>query len=462
MVAGVRGSGAAAGAGAVGLPARVRLGYGAGSVATGAFATVPGLLLLPFLTDSLGVAAGWAGVIIFAPKLIDVIINPIAGRVSDRTVDPRGPRRPWLLRAGIVLAVGFALLFAAPGLGGRGPEAVWVVVMSAVCAVGYAFFQVPLIAMPAEMTDSYTERTRLMTWRVALLALTILVSGATAPIIRDAVGGRNGYRVMGVAIAVLILVGALAAYCGTRVAPVGRIGPGVGSLAAQLRIVAAARDFRWLLGTYVLQAVAVGAMLAGVDYLAREVLGRPGATTIVFVCFVAPALVFTPVWVRVGIRTGKKTGFVAASLVMAAGAAATASALVAPAAVVYVAVGLVGVGYAGCQAFPLAMLPDAAAHDAQVTGTSRSGVYTGVWTASETVALAIGPGLYAGTLAFGGYRSSVDTATVQPATAVVAIVLGMSVLPAVLIMVSLAWLARYRLDAATVDGPRGGDGAQSG
>ena len=35
----------------------VRLGYGSGSVATGAFGTVPGLMLLPYLTDSLGIAA---------------------------------------------------------------------------------------------------------------------------------------------------------------------------------------------------------------------------------------------------------------------------------------------------------------------------------------------------------------------------------------------------------------------
>ncbi len=42
-------------------PRSVRIGYGSGSVATGAFGTVPGLMLLPFLTDSLGIAALWAG-----------------------------------------------------------------------------------------------------------------------------------------------------------------------------------------------------------------------------------------------------------------------------------------------------------------------------------------------------------------------------------------------------------------
>jgi hypothetical protein len=46
------------------LPRGVRVGYGLGSVATGAFGTVPGLMLLPYLTDTLGVAAGVAGVVV--------------------------------------------------------------------------------------------------------------------------------------------------------------------------------------------------------------------------------------------------------------------------------------------------------------------------------------------------------------------------------------------------------------
>ena len=80
------------------------------------------------------------------------------------------------------------------------------------CATAYAFFQVPFVAMPAELTDDYDERTRLMTWRVALLALTILLTGASAPLIRDAVGGRDGYRLMGLAMAVVITIGVVVAF----------------------------------------------------------------------------------------------------------------------------------------------------------------------------------------------------------------------------------------------------------
>lgn len=81
------------------LPGRVRRGYGLGSVATGAFGTVPGLLLLPYLTDRLGVAAGLAGLIVLLPKAWDVLLNPVAGRISDRSTHPDGRRRPFLVRA---------------------------------------------------------------------------------------------------------------------------------------------------------------------------------------------------------------------------------------------------------------------------------------------------------------------------------------------------------------------------
>jgi Na+/melibiose symporter-like transporter len=277
-----------------------------------------------------------------------------------------------------------------------------------------------------------------------------MLAGATAPLIRDAVGGRAGYRLMGLVMALVIAVGVVSAYVGTRRAPIGAVEAGAGSLRDQLRIVARARDFRMLLSTFMLQGLAIGCMLAGVDYLAREVLDNQGASTLLFVCFVGPALLLTPVWAAFGERVGKKQGYVVASLILAAGAALAALAQVAPAALVFAATALVGVGYAGCQVFPMAMLPDAAATDAARTGENRAGVYTGVWTAGETLGLALGPGVFAMVLAVGGYVSSEGGDVDQPGSALTAITLGFSVLPAVLIVLSLWWLRRYRLDADEV------------
>ena len=431
------------------LTPRVRRSYALGSVATGTFGTVPGLLLLPYLTDTLGVAALVAGVIVFAPKAWDVVLNPIAGRISDRSTSPRGRRRPFLLRGGVALTVCFALLFAGPAE----PTAVaatWVVIAFLGCASAYAFFQVPYVAMPAELTDDYDERTRLMTWRVAVLALAILVAGATAPAVRDAVGGHDGYRVMGLYVAVLILVGTIGAYAGTRNAPSIDTTAGAEGLRTQLAVVARVPEFRRLLMTFVLQALATGAMLAAVDYVARYLLGSRGESSILFACFVAPALLVSAAWSRFADRYGKRRGYVAASGLLAIGALGLVASLSGPAAVVYAATAIAGIGYAGAQVFPMAMLPDVAAVDAARTGQNRIGVFTGVWTAGETLGLALGPGLYALVLAIGGYESSTDGSAEQPHSAEIAIAAGFSVVPAALVLFSLLALRRYRLDAAAV------------
>ncbi|WP_300678201.1 MFS transporter [Nocardioides sp.] len=445
------------------LPGRVRLGYGAGSVATGTFGTVPGLMLLPYLTDTLGVAPVLAGALVLVPKAWDVVLNPIAGRISDRTVDPRGARRPWLLRGGIGLVIGFALIFAAPSM--PTPLAVgWVLLAFLGTATAYSFFQVPYVAMPAELTNDPTERTGLLASRVVLLAMAILIAGGSAPAIRDAIGGRDGYRAMGLVMAAVLLVGVLAAYVGTRGTRSTQIAPAAGGLRDQLRVIAGVAAFRALLITFVVQALGFGAMLAGVDYLARYVLVDPtkdnssGLSTILFVCFVGPGLVLTPVWSLVSRRLGKKHSYIAASVLLIVATVILIGARSLPHGVTFAAVALAGIGYAGAQVFPMAMLPDVAAADATASGQSRIGIFTGIWTAGETLGLAIGPGIYALVLAVGGYVSSHGGDAAQPSSALTAIVLGFSLLPALLIAASLFWLRTYALPAPprtpTPGGPR--------
>ena len=72
-----------------------------------------------------------------------------------------------------------------------------------------------------------------------------------------------------------------------------------------------------------------------------------------------------------------------------------------------------------------------------------------MWTAGETLGLALGPAVYAAVLALGGYVSSTGSAVVQPDSAVTAIALGFSLVPAVLVAVSLLALRGYRLEAST-------------
>ncbi|WP_199432231.1 MFS transporter [Qaidamihabitans albus] len=429
------------------LGRRTRLGYSLGSFVTGAFGTVPGLLLLPYLTDTMAVPAAAAGAIVLLPKAWDVLFNPIAGRISDAGLARRGSRGRSLLLGGLVLAVCFAALFAHPGLGTVGLDAAYVVVIFFACATAFAFFQVPFNALPAELTDGYHERTRLTTWRIAVLALAILVSGAGAPAIASALGGVQGYRMMGVFVALLIVAGTISVYLGIRRAPAGILRQPTPTWRALLATMRVWKSFRWLLAVYFVQALGVATLLAGVSYTARYVLGDADLQALLFAGFVGPALLVMPLWDRVGRAGGKLAGFRVASAVFGVALIGLMFAQVLPLAVVFVFVAGAGVGYAGIQVFPLAILPDLISAEEERTGATRAGVTAGVWTAAETLGLALGPGLFGLVLAAGGYLSSADATVTQPDSAVTAIALGFSALPAVLVLLGIPLLRRSVLEA---------------
>ncbi|WP_414638831.1 MFS transporter [Actinophytocola sp.] len=425
------------------LPVRTRFGYALGSLSTGAFGTVPGLLLLPYLTDTLAVSASVAGLLVLLPKAWDVFFNPVAGRISDRTKGRLGARRPYLIFGGIGLAITFAALFAGPDTGSATVDALYVAFVFLVCATAFAFFQVPYNALPAELTTSPTERTRLTAWRIAVLAIAILISGAGAPAVRDAVGGLAGYRVMGIAVGVLILVGAVGVFFGTARTRVAPPLPSVASWRETVTAVRACRPFRVLLTAFVIQAVGIGTLLAGVDYLARVALEDKAWQPLLFAAFVGPALLVMPVCQRVADRHGKLFGYIVATFVFAVGLLGVLFARVLPPVVIVLFVAVAGIGYAGLQVFPLSLLPDVISAEEGRTGQVRAGVFAGVWTAGETLGLALGPGLYGLILAIGGYvSSSADEVATQPASAVTAVVVGVALVPAVFTLAALPLLRR--------------------
>jgi len=352
-----------------------------------------------------------------------------------------------MLAGALLLPVPFAAMFAAPAALAPAASALWTGVAFLLCAATYALFQVPYVSMPAEMTDDYHERTTVVSYRIVALTLGILAAGAAAPLLVErAGGGRRGYLVMGVAIALFQMAGMLGAFAGTRRAPTARRPGGAGSLPAAL---SAARRNRWFLSLwlcFVVQALATAATLAAIPYFGKYILGRADATTPLFCGIVAPAVVVMPLWTLLARRAGKKRVYVIASLLYAAASLGLVAGAALPFPAVMSLVVLAGAGYSGMQVFPLAMLPDTIAADDARTGLQRGGLLTGLWTAGETAAFELGPSLVGALLAFAGFVSSADGAAPQPPGARAGILLAFGALPGLTMVVSLLFLRGYDLD----------------
>lgn len=447
------------------IPRRAVAGYAAGSVGTGGFGTLPGLVLAYYLTDTLAVPALLATLVVVVPKVWDVLIDPAVGALSDREARDRGTRTRLMTIGAITLPVGFVGMFAVPA--GLAPVAAggWVVVCFVLATTAFSLFQVPYIALPADLTGSYDERTRLLGWRIAVLALAILLVGAGGPGVRDAAGGGSaGYLLMGVAVAVLLCAGMLGTVVGVRghrATPDHGHGHGHGAprvargTARQgyrqgLLALREVRAYRVLLVVFVLQALATGVMLAAAQYVATYTLDRQSGLTYLFVALVGPALLVMPWWTRYAARHGKPRSLALASVLFVVATTSLLALVWAPGPWLYLPVALAGVAYAGMQLFPLAMLPDVITS----AGRARGGSMSGLWTAAETAGLAAGPAVVLALLGLTGFRSSTaDTVLEQPAAALAAIVLAFSLLPAVLVATSLVVLRRYQEPAATTPNP---------
>jgi Na+/melibiose symporter-like transporter len=413
-----------------------------------------------YLTDTLGVAALAAGILVTAAKVWDVIIDPVIGARSDDQLARRGSRRWLMLAGGIALPVFFILTFAVPAGISPIPAGIWVFLAFLLTATAFSLFQVPYIALPAELADGYDQRTRLLTWRVVVLTFAILLFGAGGPALRS-IGGDNsylGYLLMAVVAGIVIGVGmVVSSFVAPRELPTSSTRAPRISLrehyATGIRALRRSQPFRALLLAFLLQGMATGEMLAAANYVATWVLHSEDAVTFLFIALIGPALLVTPLWGVLSRRIGKERGFLLASILFGAAALSMVMLLWAPGAWIYLPVALCGAGYAGMQSLPMAMLPDVISHDATTNGPGRAGIFGGMWTAGETTGMALGATVLSIVLAVTGYLAHSGSAQVtQSAESVAGIVLAFSVVPGLLIAISLIPLVRYRLRKEDIDG----------
>ncbi|HEY8980824.1 MAG TPA: MFS transporter [Streptomyces sp.] len=430
------------------LPLRALVPFAAGSIGMGVWVTVPGIFLLYFLTDVLAVPPQTAGIALLVPNVADIVTHPWVGRLSDADLARTGHRRR-LMTAGCAVLLAFVALFAVPTDLHGTTAALWVAVALVAGNLLYSCYQVSYLATPADLGIGYHERTRLMGYRSFVIIVSVLLAGVAAPLVAGDDPGVRDYTRMALLLGVIMLAGMLAGIAG--VARLNAAAPGTpaapghrGGLLTALRD----RQFRALTASYLTVAITMNLVLAAMPYFAEYELGRSTLTTVLIAAFMTPAVLTTPLWVRVARRFGKQrslltaqTAFVAGALVLALGAAAGLPLLIA-------AVAVLGVSFAAMQLIPLSMMPDVVA-SAGPDGTASAGSYTGVWTAAEATGGALGPYVYSACLATGGFvAGGAGEHTTQSSGALAAVRYGFTLVPALLMTIAIVLQRRYTLDRA--------------
>ena len=200
------------------------LAYGFGAVAYGVKDSGFGTFLLLFYNQVIGLPAATVGLVIMLALVIDAIIDPAVGFFSDRTRSRWGRRHPWMYGAAIPIAIGWVALWHPPGGWSDGAILAWLFVAAVLVRSAVSCYEVPSVAMTAELTADYDERTRIMAyrylfgWTGGLLMLVAAYSWFLRPTAAFPNGLLNpsGYAAFGIAGAVLMAIAILVSAAGTH------------------------------------------------------------------------------------------------------------------------------------------------------------------------------------------------------------------------------------------------------
>lgn len=150
------------------LPLRTKFAYGIGQVAEAVKSRGFDLLVFFYFTQVLGLSGSLAGIAVFVALVFDAVTDPLVGLISDHWKSPRGRRHPFMFAAALPLGLSWIILFLPPAGLSEGQLFAWLTFWSIAVRASMTLYHVPHLALGAELSEDYQERTSVVAWRSAL------------------------------------------------------------------------------------------------------------------------------------------------------------------------------------------------------------------------------------------------------------------------------------------------------
>jgi GPH family glycoside/pentoside/hexuronide:cation symporter len=404
-----------------------------------------------------------AALVLFTAQLADAVLDPVIGRLSDKTRSRIGRRRPWLILCSIPGAIVYILLWQVPGVPGNEYLLYYYIAVTILVTAAHTAVAVPYAALTTELSDDYDERTSLTMWRVGfgVLGGTIAValqSFLVEALVFEEVDYREGYAiaslVLGAFIGLSPMVSGLFVHethglrMAARDASADASGAGLGFFRA-LRHTFSQRAFAVLAAIYTLSWLAIANVQNTLFLWVKYVLHRESHFALAIVVVQIVAALSLVLWNLLSMRVGKSRAFA-----MSCAALSVILLLLywldesTPLWALYSLTALAGLGLGGAMLLPMAMLPDCVDLDELSSGVRREGDFYGLFVMLQKIGL--GVTLAAQSIALGGAgyvnpERQAEASETQPDAVVLVLRLGISAVPALLMLAALALIYFYPL-----------------
>ena len=146
------------------LTLKTKLAFGIGATGEGVTNWVFVGLTFFFYNQVLGLSGSLTGLAVLIAIIFDAISDPVMGSISDRYVSKLGRRHPFMFAAPFPTVIAIYLMFFPPdGLSEYGLFG-WLIFSTIILRLSITLFAVPHLALGAELSDDYIERSRVMSY----------------------------------------------------------------------------------------------------------------------------------------------------------------------------------------------------------------------------------------------------------------------------------------------------------
>ena len=150
------------------LTFNTKFAYGVGQLAEGLKNSALNTFLLFYYNQVLGLTGTLAGLAVAIALIFDAVTDPLAGSISDNWRGRLGRRHPFMYASAIPLGICFFLLFSPPAGMSEWGLFFWLTVTIVLTRASMTLYHVPHIALGAELSTDYQERSQIVSFRYVL------------------------------------------------------------------------------------------------------------------------------------------------------------------------------------------------------------------------------------------------------------------------------------------------------
>jgi GPH family glycoside/pentoside/hexuronide:cation symporter len=368
-----------------------------------------------FGTDTLLIPAAAIGSIVMIARIWDGISDPLVGTLSDRTRTRFGRRRSWMLAAVLPMMVTLAALWSPPSSLEGLSLILWMGAFYVLWETASTALVVPYAALGNELTESYHERTRIFGWRHLVSVAGYATALGFVYLMRTAgdrspAEGREMAATVGLVGGLLVAAGIVWA---VRELPEPAAHQGRGGVNSWRSLGDVFRNphARILLAVYGVEAFGMGSLSFLAPYVLDDVVGEDGYLEVVLLAWVLPQFVFTPLWIRLSRRFGKKRLWMAGMVLYAFAFSGNIFIMEAGVALLFGIVLLLGIGGGIGNVVAPAIQADVIDWDELQTGERKEGAYTAVWNLIRKGGWGVAAGVGGLALGWSGYDGAAESQT---------------------------------------------------